>query len=322
MQEFAAWVRRFLSTPSARRATFFSGGVFYWDEFLSTPSARRATPGLCPDAQAGRISIHALREEGDQKGEPITIPLNDFYPRPPRGGRPSASPSTARRSGFLSTPSARRATSELPQLALVGAISIHALREKGDVRLSVPRICEVDFYPRPPRGGRHIKKAQEPDNVQFLSTPSARRATCRSGETKRPEKFLSTPSARRATPARTQFSTLLSYFYPRPPRGGRPPATTPSPFPYAISIHALREEGDVAPSFSLSVSSAFLSTPSARRATVSVSSGSSRVSNFYPRPPRGGRRVSCQNADKPTIFLSTPSARRATVFFGWEDERV
>ena len=177
VQEFAAWVRRFLSTPSARRATFFSGGVFYWDEFLSTPSARRATPGLCPDAQAGRISIHALREEGDQKGEPITIPLNDFYPRPPRGGRPSASPSTARRSGFLSTPSARRATSELPQLALVGAISIHALREKGDVRLSVPRICEVDFYPRPPRGGRHIKKAQEPDNVQFLSTPSARRAT-------------------------------------------------------------------------------------------------------------------------------------------------
>ena len=177
VQEFAAWVRRFLSTPSARRATFFSGGVFYWDEFLSTPSARRATPGLCPDAQAGRISIHALREEGDQKGEPITIPLNDFYPRPPRGGRPSASPSTARRAGFLSPPSARRATSELPQLALVGAISIHALREKGDVRLSVPRICEVDFYPRPPRGGRHIKKAQEPDNVQFLSTPSARRAT-------------------------------------------------------------------------------------------------------------------------------------------------
>ena len=45
------------------------------------------------------------------------------------------------------------------------------------MRLSVPRICEVDFYPRPPRGGRHIKKAQEPDNVQFLSTPSARRAT-------------------------------------------------------------------------------------------------------------------------------------------------
>ena len=154
MQEFAAWVRRFLSTPSARRATFFSGGVFYWDEFLSTPSARRATPGLCPDAQAGRISIHALREEGDQKGEPITIPLNDFYPRPPRGGRPSASPSTARRSGFLSTPSARRATSELPQLALVGAISIHALREEGDMFHLFITLVTSYFYPRPPRGGR------------------------------------------------------------------------------------------------------------------------------------------------------------------------
>ena len=146
----------------------------------------------------------------------------------------------------------------------------------------------------------------------FLSTPSARRAPCRSGETKRPEKFLSTPSARRATPARTQFSTLLSYFYPRPPRGGRPPATTPSPFPYAISIHALREEGDRQRFLRVVQGVEFLSTPSARRATgflpkcrqadhISIHAlreegdlmpalRTTCLVDFYPRPPRGGRR--------------------------------
>ena len=34
-------------------------------EFLSTPSARRATLFSSTSTQMGRISIHALREEGD-----------------------------------------------------------------------------------------------------------------------------------------------------------------------------------------------------------------------------------------------------------------
>ena len=34
--------------------------------------------------------------------------------------------------------------------------------------------------------------------------------------------FLSTPSARRATSSRLMCSPSTSYFYPRPPRGGRP----------------------------------------------------------------------------------------------------
>ena len=33
-------------------------------------------------------------------------------------------------------------------------------------------------------------------------------------------------------------------FYPRPPRGGRPPTARHSPGLGTISIHALREEGD------------------------------------------------------------------------------
>ena len=35
------------------------------------------------------------------------------------------------------------------------SISIHALREEGDVDLQHNFVSEEDFYPRPPRGGRH-----------------------------------------------------------------------------------------------------------------------------------------------------------------------
>ena len=34
------------------------------------------------------ISIHALREEGDFLGPTSICDIGDFYPRPPRGGRP------------------------------------------------------------------------------------------------------------------------------------------------------------------------------------------------------------------------------------------
>ena len=66
------------SWPSARLTSM---------RFLSTPSARRATqkatkPHLCP-----RISIHALREEGDLRRSSSQQSVADFYPRPPRGGR-------------------------------------------------------------------------------------------------------------------------------------------------------------------------------------------------------------------------------------------
>ena len=36
------------------------------------------------------------------------------------------------------------------------------------------------------------------------------------------------------------------------------------------------------------------------------------TSNFYPRPPRGGRRARDLERNSDMIFLSTPSARRAT----------
>ena len=55
--------------------------------FLSTPSARRATKRVCGVLHRRRISIHALREEGDPYHARRATARGNFYPRPPRGGR-------------------------------------------------------------------------------------------------------------------------------------------------------------------------------------------------------------------------------------------
>ena len=79
------------------------------------------------------ISIHALREEGDLRYARNGDPLLHFYPRPPRGGRPVSWPASLMLVKFLSTPSARRATG-VPCFAYIrDLISIHALREEGDL---------------------------------------------------------------------------------------------------------------------------------------------------------------------------------------------
>ena len=56
--------------------------------FLSTPSARRATRDEKCREYKEHISIHALREEGDASAPVRAGCAEDFYPRPPRGGRP------------------------------------------------------------------------------------------------------------------------------------------------------------------------------------------------------------------------------------------
>ena len=51
--------------------------------FLSTPSVRRATiPGEYT-VELWKISIHALREEGDFTAAVARCYEPDFYPRPP-----------------------------------------------------------------------------------------------------------------------------------------------------------------------------------------------------------------------------------------------
>ena len=55
------------------------------------------------------------------------------------------------------------------------------------------------FYPRPPRGGRRVAADAPLALLEFLSTPSARRATDGVEVMDDVKIFLSTPSARRAT---------------------------------------------------------------------------------------------------------------------------
>ena len=124
--------------------------------FLSTPSARRATALANTTADGFDISIHALREEGDAAMVCAGSAQSNFYPRPPRGGRrPSFLPSTVLRR-FLSTPSARRAT-----LGTMNADRIDIFLSTPSARRAtwLPWIFVMSpryFYPRPPRGGRHI----------------------------------------------------------------------------------------------------------------------------------------------------------------------
>ena len=81
------------------------------------------------------------------------------------------------RSLFLSTPSARRATAAVLVAAPYPGISIHALREEGDSCHEVTVSTSMNFYPRPPRGGRPVPMNYQSGFQRFLSTPSARRAT-------------------------------------------------------------------------------------------------------------------------------------------------
>ena len=106
------------------------------------------------------ISIHALREEGDADHLMCAAIFMDFYPRPPRGGRPVVANVRHKKEVFLSTPSARRATRPIPRYFDKMQISIHALREEGDaiIRMSLP--ASPNFYPRPPRGGRRQFSSQ------------------------------------------------------------------------------------------------------------------------------------------------------------------
>ena len=77
-----------------------------------------------------------------------------FYPRPPRGGRLADFQRRRCVIPFLSTPSARRATSGGVNHGEKDMISIHALREEGDAKANSIEVEILNFYPRPPRGGR------------------------------------------------------------------------------------------------------------------------------------------------------------------------
>ncbi len=127
---------------------------------------------------------------------------------------------------------------------------------------------------------------------------------------------------------------MAGYFYPRPPRGGRPFECQDVGGNYKISIHVLREEDDPdqvprAPGNgyfyprpprggrrgydrSSDDGFIFLSTSSARRTTLRRALLPELQQHFYPRPPRGGRPAAQRRGALCRVFLSTSSARRTT----------
>ena len=155
---------------------------------------------MLPVSRNDPISIHALREEGDRIPRRESNQRADFYPRPPRGGRRCRL--SGHRGDHTISIHALREEGDVGRVKddiKPNQISIHALREEGDSSPEGERGIPLDFYPRPPRGGRRSAVEAVKGGLQFLSTPSARRATTA------PLWVLSPPA----------------YFYPRPPRGGR-----------------------------------------------------------------------------------------------------
>ena len=149
----------------------------------------------------------------------------DFYPHPPRGGR------------LLAQQTSQHLTK----------ISIHALREEGDPGGCADQLHQIDFYPRPPRGGRRRKPGLGDKWFKISIHALREEGDILWEHFKRfMGEFLSTPSARRATYPTRPHIPAGTHFYPRPPRGGRPGSVSVSGETIEISIHALREEGDAA----------------------------------------------------------------------------
>ena len=145
----------FLSTPSARRATKIYH-TLNLDKEISIHALREEGDRRRRPSGHGRgISIHALREEGDRLLFAAPNAHLYFYPRPPRGGR-------------------------LPALMLAGDLSrdFYPRPPRGGRRNDlIAERQRANFYPRPPRGGRQLPRGNSEHVNEFLSTPSARRAT-------------------------------------------------------------------------------------------------------------------------------------------------
>ena len=269
--------------------------------FLSTPSARRATRFFLHIARQVNISIHALREEGDQDvcsasgGTAISIHAlrEEGDPEPPDSGRASTiSIHALREEG--DSPSGR---SSGPH-----PISIHALREEGDDALLGTVAALNNFYPRPPRGGRLVPPRASFSNSFYFYPRPPRGGRQQASTTHLKARRISIHALREEGDgaahsalihdfvisihalreegdlSRTLLQTSTSYFYPRPPRGGRPSPRSNHGKQNMISIHALREEGDIRRHDGGKLSMEFLSTPSARRATRVLAVG---VSLFH-----------------------------------------
>ena len=238
----------FQSTPSAWRETIVIDDAQYLMAFQSTPSAWRET------------FLDCVPEHTEE---------------------------------FQSTPSAWRETQKDVNNYVFRFISIHSLRMEGDDGLPLCALTSIPISIHSLRmEGDNYEHGKLLPQLTFQSTPSAWRETClcsctysfivisihslrMEGDSIRIRfqntviSFQSTPSAWRETDRPAVAFSLIRYFNPLPPHGGRLCLPTEQLDRCDISIHSLRMEGDL------------LHLPSTFR----------NQNHFNPLPPHGGRRL-------------------------------
>ena len=122
-------------------------------KFLSTPSARRATHIKENRMKYEIISIHALREEGDHELERGLLRFKLFLSTPSVRRATLLLGADSAIAVFLSTPSVRRATRLCPAVDDRFQISIYALREEGDIK-SINKYRRVQIFLSTPSARR------------------------------------------------------------------------------------------------------------------------------------------------------------------------
>ena len=215
--------QKFLSTPSVGRATGLPGALATFAQFLSTPSVGRATAIAKVASPKNVISIHALRGEGDNTCRGTGMEPHDFYPRPPWGGRRFRNDCEYIVWDFYPRPPWGGRPEDPDALSVLRNISIHALRGEGD-GMDFPCANSEMFI------SIHALRGEGDIGLAAQSVPLNISIHALRGEGDRTKQCI--------TAAR-------SYFYPRPPWGGR----------LAGALQALA--GQI-----------FLSTPSVGRATL------------------------------------------------------
>ena len=145
------------------------------------------------------ISIHALRGEGDCTKDNNTDQYQQFQSTPSVGRATGYADERVTKERFQSTPSVGRAT-----------------RGGGDAQH-----LRLYFNPRPPWGGRLQPEAEQPAWKRFQSTPSVGRAT-HDCHTFLLECCISIHALRGEGDSPSIFcQSVVKYFNPRPPWGGR-----------------------------------------------------------------------------------------------------
>ena len=159
--------------------------------------------------QAADISIHAPREGSDGRpGRSRPSPGCDFYPRSPRGERPTIQPMD----GFRAR------------------ISIHAPREGSDCDTFRGHIAVAKFLSTLPARGATSSSSQISAPSKFLSTLPARGAT-RPSPRRWSGPNISIHAPREGSDHFVGHGILCAHdFYPRSPRGERRELQICSPF--------------------------------------------------------------------------------------------